>query len=142
MGEFRMVVPCATPTVLPSAACSTRFAAGSTGSGRPILPSSRPRVPWSSTSVRSINVERDGALPGAVIIDRNVLEWRLDPTSAHRLPLLDDPEQRIVLVCNEGYSSSLAAHTLQLLGLPNATDLCGGYQAWALFHRQAVSTRP
>ena len=75
--------------------------------------------------------ERDGTLPGAVIIDRNVLEWRLDPTSAHRLPILDDPEQHIVLVCNEGYSSSLAAHTLQLLGLPNATDLCGGYQAWA-----------
>jgi rhodanese-related sulfurtransferase len=75
--------------------------------------------------------ERDGELPGAVVIDRNVLEWRLDPTSPDRLPVVDDPSRRIVLVCNEGYSSSLAAHTLQRLGLPNATDLSGGYQAWA-----------
>jgi rhodanese-related sulfurtransferase len=75
--------------------------------------------------------ERDGDLPGAVVIDRNVLEWRLDPSSPHRLPIVTGPEQRIVLVCNEGYSSSLAAHTLQLLGLVNATDLCGGYQALA-----------
>jgi rhodanese-related sulfurtransferase len=74
---------------------------------------------------------RDGELPGAVVIDRNVLEWRLDPTSPHRLPIADDPARRIVLVCTEGYSSSLAAHTLQQLGLPNATDLCGGYEEWA-----------
>jgi rhodanese-related sulfurtransferase len=74
--------------------------------------------------------ERDGELPGAVVIDRNVLEWRLDPTSPHRLSLADDTERRIVIVCNEGYSSSLAAHTLQVLGLVNATDLIGGYQAW------------
>lgn len=75
--------------------------------------------------------QRDGDLPEAVVIDRNVLEWRLDPSSPHRLPLADDPARRIVLVCNEGYSSSLAAHALQRLGLANATDLCGGYQAWA-----------
>lgn len=75
--------------------------------------------------------ERDGALPGAVVIDRNVLEWRLDPTSPHRLELADDPDRRIVLVCHEGYSSSLAAHTLQQLGLRGATDLVGGYTAWA-----------
>lgn len=74
---------------------------------------------------------RDGELPGALVIDRSVLEWRLDPSSPHRLPLACDPDRRIVLVCNEGYSSSLAAHTLQRLGLPNATDLCGGYQAWS-----------
>jgi rhodanese-related sulfurtransferase len=73
---------------------------------------------------------RDGELPGAVVIDRNVLEWRLDPTSPHRLPVADDPERRIVLVCHEGYSSSLAACTLQRLGLVNATDLRGGYEAW------------
>jgi rhodanese-related sulfurtransferase len=72
-----------------------------------------------------------GELPGAVVIDRNVLEWRLDPTSPHRLPIADDAARRIVLVCTEGYSSSLAAHTLQQLGLPNATDLCGGYEEWA-----------
>ncbi len=74
--------------------------------------------------------QRDGELPGALVVDRNVLEWRLDPSSPHRLPVASDPERRIVLVCNEGYSSSLAAHTLQRLGLANATDLCGGYQAW------------
>ncbi len=74
--------------------------------------------------------QRDGELPGAVVVDRNVLEWRLDPSSPHRLPIADDPGRRVVLVCNEGYSSSLAARTLQLLGLVNATDLCGGFQAW------------
>lgn len=73
---------------------------------------------------------RDGELPGAVVIDRNVLEWRLDPSSPYRLPVADDPDRRIVVVCNEGYSSSLAARTLQQLGLPNATDLRGGFQAW------------
>lgn len=74
--------------------------------------------------------ERDGSLPDAVVVDRNVLEWRLDPSSPHRLPEVDDPSRRIVLVCNQGYGSSLAAHTLQRLGLSNATDLDGGYQAW------------
>ena len=73
---------------------------------------------------------RDGELPDALVIDRNVLEWRLDPSSPHRLPVASDPHRRIVLVCNEGYSSSLAAHTLQRLGLVHATDLRGGYQAW------------
>ncbi|MFC4397408.1 rhodanese-like domain-containing protein [Arthrobacter sedimenti] len=75
--------------------------------------------------------ERDGELPGAVVVDRNVLEWRLDPSSPHRLPIADDRDRRIVVVCNEGYSSSLAAHTLQRLGLARATDLIGGFQAWA-----------
>jgi rhodanese-related sulfurtransferase len=75
--------------------------------------------------------DRDGALPGAVVIDRNVLEWRLDPSSPDRLELADDPDRRIVLVCHEGYSSSLAAHSLQQLGLRGATDLVGGYTAWA-----------
>jgi rhodanese-related sulfurtransferase len=73
---------------------------------------------------------RDGELPGAVVVDRNVLEWRLDPSSPNRLPIAGQPERRVVVVCNEGYSSSLAAHTLQQLGLPHATDLAGGYQAW------------
>jgi rhodanese-related sulfurtransferase len=72
---------------------------------------------------------RDGDLPGAVVIDRNVLEWRLDPTSPYRIAGTD-PERRIVVVCNEGYSSSLAAYSLQQLGLTHATDLVGGYQAW------------
>ena len=72
---------------------------------------------------------RDGELPGAVVIDRNVLEWRLDPTSPHRLPEVT-AETRVVVVCDEGYSSSLVAATLQELGLRRATDLAGGYQAW------------
>ena len=71
----------------------------------------------------------DGWLPGAVVVDRNVLEWRLDPTSPHRLPQVSGPDQEIVIVCNEGYSSSLAALSLQELGLTRATDLDGGYQA-------------
>ena len=73
---------------------------------------------------------RDGELPGAVVVDRNVLEWRLDPTSASRLPLATSTDLRYVLVCNEGYSSSLAAATLRELGIARATDLVGGFQAW------------
>jgi rhodanese-related sulfurtransferase len=72
----------------------------------------------------------DGELPGAVVIERNVLEWRLDPASPHRLDEAGDRERTIVVVCDEGYASSLAAASLQELGLVNATDLDGGYQAW------------
>jgi rhodanese-related sulfurtransferase len=72
---------------------------------------------------------RDGELPGSVVVDRNVLEWRLDPTSPHRIPEAPRPDQEVVLVCNEGYASSLAAESLQNLGLTGATDLAGGYQA-------------
>ena len=74
--------------------------------------------------------ERDGELPGAVVVPRNVLEWRLDPTSPHRLPLDLDEETRVVVVCDEGYASSLAAATLRELGLRRATDLVGGIQQW------------
>ena len=73
---------------------------------------------------------RDGLIPGAVCVPRNVLEWRLDPASPYRGPELADPETRIVVVCDEGYQSSLAAATLQDLGLARATDLAGGFQAW------------
>ena len=72
---------------------------------------------------------RDGILPGAIAIDRNVLEWRLDPTSPHRIPEVTGPDVEIVLVCNEGYQSSLAAYMLQRLGLTRATDLAGGFQS-------------
>ena len=74
--------------------------------------------------------QRDGDLPGAIVIDRNVLEWRLDPTSPHRLPIATDTDVRFIIACNEGYGSSLAAATLQELGLRLATDLVGGFQAW------------
>lgn len=73
---------------------------------------------------------RDGELPGAVVVERNVLEWRLDPASPHRLDGAGDYDRTIVVVCDEGYASSLAAASLQDLGLINATDLDGGYQAW------------
>jgi rhodanese-related sulfurtransferase len=73
--------------------------------------------------------DRDGELPGALVIDRNVLEWRLDPTSPDRVPGADDAARQIVIVCNEGYASSLAAASLQQLGLRRATDLDGGFQA-------------
>jgi rhodanese-related sulfurtransferase len=76
------------------------------------------------------DVERDGVVPGAVRIARNVLEWRCDPASRWRDPAVSDPERRVILMCDEGYQSSLAAATLQELGLPHATDLAGGFRAW------------
>ena len=79
---------------------------------------------------------RDGELPGAVVVDRNVLEWRLDPTSPHRIPEVTGPDQPIVLVCNEGYASSLAALSLQKLGLARATDLDGGFQGLLALQRR------
>lgn len=81
--------------------------------------------------------ERDGDLPGAVVIDRNVLEWRLDPTSPYRITETAH-DRRIILVCNEGYGSSLAARTLRELGLARATDLVGGFQLWK--HHPAPGT--
>ncbi len=72
---------------------------------------------------------REGALPGALVIERNVLEWRLDPTSSAKLSLAADHDVEWIIVCSEGYTSSLAAASLQQLGLHRATDLIGGYQA-------------
>ncbi|MGQ0804301.1 MAG: rhodanese-like domain-containing protein [Actinomycetota bacterium] len=73
--------------------------------------------------------QRDGEVPGAVVIDRNVLEWRLDPRGAHRITEAGDPNRVVILMCNEGYASSLAAAALQDLGLHRAADLDGGFQA-------------
>ncbi|MDF5758276.1 rhodanese-like domain-containing protein [Spongiactinospora sp. TRM90649] len=75
--------------------------------------------------------EEGGEVPGAVVIDRNVLEWRLDPASPHRLPVARDHALRIIVMCRQGYSSSLAAASLQDLGLRHATDMTGGFDAWA-----------
>ena len=74
--------------------------------------------------------QRDGELPGALVINRNVLEWRLDPASEHHIPEVTDHRVRIVIVCNEGFQSSLTAAALQDLGLHRATDLIGGFQGW------------
>lgn len=71
----------------------------------------------------------NGEIPGAAVIERIVLEWRLDPHGSHRIDGFDE-DTRVVVMCNEGYSSSLAARDLQAVGLRNATDLVGGYRAW------------
>ena len=75
-------------------------------------------------------IARDGTIPGALVIARNVLEWRLDPSSDARLPDAPALHDHVILFCNEGYASSLAAATLQELGFARATDLDGGFQAW------------
>ncbi|MFI6559740.1 rhodanese-like domain-containing protein [Streptomyces sp. NPDC050534] len=74
--------------------------------------------------------ERDGVIPGALVVERNELEWRLDPQGSHRVPEATGHEVRVVVICNEGYASSLAAASLHRLGLARATDLVGGFQAW------------
>lgn len=72
----------------------------------------------------------EGSIPDALIIERNHLEWRLDPTSDARIPQAPDHDVEWVIFCSEGYTSSLAAASLQELGLHRATDLVGGFQAW------------
>ena len=72
----------------------------------------------------------EGEIPGAFVIERNHIEWRLDPTSDARIPEAVDHDVEVIVVCSEGYSSSLAAASLQDLGLRRATDLVGGFQAW------------
>ncbi|MEU2598020.1 rhodanese-like domain-containing protein [Streptomyces hirsutus] len=74
--------------------------------------------------------DRDGTIPGALVVERNELEWRLDPRGSHRLPEATGHDLRVVVICNEGYASSLAAESLHRLGLRRATDLIGGFQAW------------
>jgi rhodanese-related sulfurtransferase len=75
--------------------------------------------------------DRDGEVPGAVVVDRNVLEWRLDPASPYRIPEVTGYDLDVVVLCNQGYSSSLVADTLRSLGLHRAVDVIGGYEAWA-----------
>jgi rhodanese-related sulfurtransferase len=72
----------------------------------------------------------EGEVPGAVLVERNVLEWRMDPTSPSCLPEILGPAQVIVVLCSEGYASSLAAAALRQLGLKGATDVVGGFHAW------------
>ncbi len=74
--------------------------------------------------------ERDGEVPGAVVVDRNVLEWRLDPASPDRLPQVSGHDLEIIVLCHQGYSSSLVADTLRSLGLHRAVDVIGGFEAW------------
>jgi rhodanese-related sulfurtransferase len=75
-------------------------------------------------------IARDGTIAGALVISRNVLEWRLDPASSHRHPQAPQLTDHVIILCDQGYQSSLAAATLQQLGFAHATDVKGGFQAW------------
>lgn len=83
---------------------------------------------------------QEGSLPGALVIERNVLEWRLDPSSSARLALAADHDVEWIVVCSQGYTSSLAAASLRQLGLHRATDLVGGYQALVAAGLRMVAT--
>jgi rhodanese-related sulfurtransferase len=72
----------------------------------------------------------EGEVPGALLVERNVLEWRFDPASPARLPEATGHDLQVIVLCSEGYTSSLAAAALQQLGLFRATDVVGGFQAW------------
>ncbi len=84
----------------------------------------------------------EGELPGALVIERNVLEWRLDPHGRHRLPEVTGADQQVVVVCSEGYASSLAAASLVALGLRRAGDLEGGFKAWLAWSTRAAAVPP
>ena len=71
-----------------------------------------------------------GVVPGALCIDRTVLEWRLDPTARWCIPEVEGADTRIIVMCRQGFSSSLAAVSLQAIGLTRATDVIGGFEAW------------
>jgi rhodanese-related sulfurtransferase len=73
---------------------------------------------------------REGEVSGALIVERNVLEWRFDPASDARLPQATGYDVEVVVLCSEGYTSSLAADALRTLGLSRATDVVGGFRAW------------
>ena len=72
----------------------------------------------------------EGSIAGALVVERNVLEWRFDPASSSRLPVATDHDLQVIVFCSEGYTSSLAAVALQDLGLWRATDMVGGFHAW------------
>jgi rhodanese-related sulfurtransferase len=72
----------------------------------------------------------EGEVPGALLVERNVLEWRFDPASPARLPEATGHDLQVIVLCSEGYTSSLAAAALQQLGLHRATDVVGGFLAW------------
>jgi rhodanese-related sulfurtransferase len=84
---------------------------------------------------------RDGEVPGAVVVDRNVLEWRLDPASPFRIPEVTGYDLEVIVLCNEGYSSSLVADTLRTLGLHRAVDVIGGFEAWVALGLPRIGIR-
>jgi rhodanese-related sulfurtransferase len=96
-----------------------------------------PREAWTAQQAGALLVDIrpeanrviEGAIPDALVIERIHLEWRLDPASDARIPQASY-DAHVVVVCNEGYASSIAAATLHVLGLHRATDLVGGFRAW------------
>lgn len=84
----------------------------------------------------------EGEVPGALVIERNLLEWRFDPASDARLPQAGRYDLPVIVMCSQGYTSSLAAASLQDLGLAAATDLAGGFQAWAAAGLPVVRAQP
>ncbi|MFF0198982.1 rhodanese-like domain-containing protein [Streptomyces anulatus] len=86
--------------------------------------------------------DRDGLIPGALVVERNELEWRLDPRGSHRAAEAVGHDLQVVVVCNEGYASSLAVASLRQLGLHRATDLIGGFQAWRAAGLPVTPPRP
>jgi rhodanese-related sulfurtransferase len=91
----------------------------------------RVREGWTLVDVRASDLRvRDGQIPGAVHAPLNVLEWRVDRASGAQDPALAGREDRLILFCHEGYSSSLAAVRLHELGFPNTADVIGGFKAW------------
>lgn len=85
---------------------------------------------------------RGGTIPGAVAIDRTVLEWRCDPTSPWRMDVPIEHDTRLIVICAEGYSSSLAAASLRRLGLKRATDVVGGFEGWVQAGLPVAPARP
>ena len=106
------------------------------------LPRIDPREAWEAMQHGAFLIDtrpefqrrRDGDIPGAIIVERNHLEWRLHPTSDARIPEATDHDVRWIVVCDEGFASSLAAASLRNIGLTRATDVVGGFQAWRASH--------
>lgn len=93
--------------------------------------------------IRPIKQRREsGVIPGSIAVERNVLEWRLDPASDSRIAAATSHNLRVIVVCHEGYTSSLAAASLQDLGLSQATDLVGGVSAWKAAGLAVVDADP
>jgi len=92
--------------------------------------------------IRGDSQRRDGLIPAAIVVPRNSLEWRCDPASEGRHPAITRWDLHIILICHQGYQSSLAAATLQHLGLIHATDLDGGFTAWAAAGLPVIAPLP
>ena len=97
----------------------------------PVQAHAAARDGWTLVDTRDRDaIARDGTIPGALSLPLSVLEWRVDPASPSHAEELSGREERLILICQDGYSSSLAAVRLQELGFANTTDVIGGFAAW------------